>query len=603
MLKTIERSSKLHRAFSPHFCAGLLCPALCPPREFSRCDNPDHTNTTRLHTHGTMRAFLNSRRMLATASPPRLRRLWPKAAGAVVVSGTALYLFNDNFHDGARHACLTVKRVSVITWATLRCFKIYKDALGVDYSDDALRKKAMSHAHLLAASITLKALEYSGGIYIKLGQHISALTYLLPAEWTDTMTPLQDKCPQSSREDIQEMFRRDMGVEIDAFFSEFDWQPVGIASLAQVHIATLRDTGEKVAVKMQHPLLAEFVPLDIRLIETVYELITRVFPEYPMTWLSDELRSSIFVELDFENEAQNAQNTGAKFAYLYGITALKVPEVIRSEKRILIMEYVAGKRLDDLQYMRDHNIDPAAVSACLAHIFNYMIFVPNVGLHCDPHLGNLAIRKVERSVGRHNFEIILYDHGLYRYIPLQMKRDYSHFWLALLDKDIPKVREYARKFAGVEGDLNFRVFLGAITGRDPSSAMNYDITKARDEIEILAIQNLFKNSSVLETLVDILSNMPRTVLLILKTNDLTRNLDECLGNSLGPERTFLIMASYCARDVYEESLEVNNRIRRRYSWTWFVHMVSSWMSYHKRLSSLYLFDLFVFFRNLRQSSP
>ena len=76
-------------------------------------------------------------------------------------------------------------------------------------------------------------------------------------------------------------------------------------------------------------------------------------------------------------------------------------------------------------------------------------------MHCDPHGGNLAIRSVpksEHNKSGHNFEIILYDHGLYRTIPLQMKRDYSHFWLAVLDNDVPNMKKYAMKIANIGDD-------------------------------------------------------------------------------------------------------------------------------------------------------
>ena len=105
----------------------------------------------------------------------------------------------------------------------------------------------------------LESIRENGGIYIKLGQHITALTYLLPPEWTNTMLPLQDKCPQSSLEEIEKLFENDLGKKMSDLFIEFDPNPVGVASLAQVHIATLKN-GEKVAVKIQHPSLKEFVP-------------------------------------------------------------------------------------------------------------------------------------------------------------------------------------------------------------------------------------------------------------------------------------------------------------------------------------------------------
>lgn len=528
------------------------------------------------------------------------QRLWPKVALGVAASGGVFYYTNETFRDATSHMATASQRVVVVATATFRCFQIYKNVLLKEFADEHERHKALNAAHSKAANITLKALEKNGGIYIKLGQHISALTYLLPPEWTETMTPLQDRCPKSSMEEIRVMFQKDMGVKLEEYFIEFDTEPVGVASLAQVHIATVRETGEKVAVKVQHPSLAQFVPLDILMTQTVFELINKVFPEYPLVWLGDEMKNSIYVELDFRNEAVNAEKTARQFANLHKETALRIPEIVSAEKRILIMEFVAGARLDDLKYIRDHDISPAEVSSCLSHIFNNMIFTPDVGLHCDPHQGNLAIRSVSKSEGKngHNFEIVLYDHGLYRYIPLQMKRDYAHFWLAILDNDIPKMKMYAEKFSGIRGDQKFKIFASAITGRDPDTALNYDIKKARSSTEIRNMQHqLHSEEGVLEDLMYILSSMPRIVLLILKTNDLTRNLDETLENPLGPERTFLILVNYCARTVYEESLEQTSKLYRRFSWQWCKSRVFDWIQYQRRISSLYAYDILMYFRN------
>lgn len=91
----------------------------------------------------------------------------------------------------------------------------------------------------------------------------------------------------------------------------------------------------------------------------------------------------------------------------------------------------------------------------------------------------------------------------------------------------------------------------------PETALNYDISKVRTSEEIVAMQEqLHSERGVLEDLMEILSTMPRIVLLILKTNDLTRNLDENLNNPLGQERTFLILANYCAKIVYDEAKRI-----------------------------------------------
>lgn len=523
--------------------------------------------------------------------------------GVAIGLGTSiLYNTNETFHDVTRHSFLTLERVGVVTVATFRCFKLYKDVLDGDYDSPKDYNMAMKRVHKRAAYITLKALETNGGIYIKLGQHISALTYLLPEEWTSTMIPLQDRCPQSTMEEIEQLFITDMGVELSEIFSEFNPEPVGVASLAQVHMATLRKNGQKVAVKIQHPSLKEFVPLDVKLTNLVFELMRKVFPEYPLTWLGEELQNSIYVELDFTNEAKNAQGTQEFFKNRKNLTALKVPDIIEANKRILVMERVNGARLDNYEYLMKNNIDPSEVSSCLSHIFNSMIFEPNASLHCDPHGGNLAIRAIPKSQSNngHNFEIILYDHGLYRTIPLQMKRDYSHFWLAVLNKDVPSMKKYAEKIANIEGDQKFRIFISAITGRDPNHAMNYDISTTRSEDEALSIQyQLHSTDGALEDLMDILATMPRIVLLILKTNDLTRNLDENLKNPLGPERTFLIMARYCAETLFDEEKEEANK-NSRFSFRWLSRTLKAWWNYEVAVNSLLLFDLLLMLKNFRR---
>lgn len=544
---------------------------------------------------GLQTPFLASKRLVSSgAVKPRSNHRFLKIIAGLGIGGTVLYNTNDTF----KHGILMVERIGVVTVATIRCFKLYKDTLQTEFETPDARTVALKDTHLKAATITLHALEKNGGIYIKLGQHITALTYLLPPEWTDTMIPLQQQCPQSSMEEIKDLFQRDLGVSIEDYFSEFNPEPVGVASLAQVHIARLKETGEKVAVKIQHPSLQQFVPLDVFLTNTVFDLMYNFFPEYPLTWLGDEMQNSIYTELDFTKEAQNAMATQEYFKKYQDITALRIPNIKTAEHRILIMEYVAGARLDDLKYMQEHDIDTSQVSACLSHIFNNMIFTPGVGVHCDPHGGNLAIRSVPNRNG-HNFEIILYDHGLYRQIPLQMRRDYSHFWLAVLDNDVPKMKEFAEKFAGIEGEQKFKIFACAITGRDPKNSLNYDISKPRTKDEMLNIHTQLNEDGILEDLMYILSSMPRIVLLILKTNDLTRNLDEGLNNPLGPERTFLIMANYCARTVYEEQNELISDKYNRFSFKWIIGKFENWVWYHRRLSSLYFYDWIMAIKNIR----
>lgn len=183
------------------------------------------------------------------------------------------------------------------------------------------------------------------------------------------------------------------------------------------------------------------------------------------------------------------------------------------------MEFISGRRPDDLEFLDRNGIDRDEVSATLAHIFNEMIFGDNAPLHCDPHGGNIAIRPNPNG-GRHNFEVILYDHGLYREIPRDLRRNYAKLWLAVIEADEPRMREYAQKVAGIT-DEQFPLFASAITGRD------YKVLTQKKSVATSRTADEKDNMSgalsdgMLQQLVEMLGQVPRIILLILKTNDLS----------------------------------------------------------------------------------
>ena len=366
-------------------------------------------------------------------------------------------------------------------------------------------------------------MEKNGSIFIKLGQHLSSLNYLLPNEWCTTFIPLQDKCPVSSYESIEDMVKHDTGHTLEDYFSKFEREPIGAASLAQVHRAVIRDTGERVAVKVQHPSLDEWAPLDLALTRFTFATLKRIFPDYDVTWLAEEMEVSLPQELDFDREGQNAIRAKNYFGKLP--LPVVIPNVIWARRRILVMEYVTGHRPDDLNYLDSHGIDRDEVSAALARIFNEMIFGTNAPLHCDPHGGNIAIRYNPARGSKTNFDVVLYDHGLYRDIPLSMRRSYAKLWLAVLEFDEPAMRKHAYDVAGID-DKNFPLFASAITGRDYNVLKSeHGVAKARDGVEKQAISDAL-GEGMLVQLVQLLGQVPRVLLLVLKTNDLSKSFPE-----------------------------------------------------------------------------
>ncbi|CAK7245968.1 MAG: hypothetical protein STHCBS139747_007573 [Sporothrix thermara] len=510
------------------------------------------------------------------------------------------------FTDDIKQSYETVERTGRVAAALVLCINDYRKTLGQrDKLDDAAEQdKILKECHKRCAIRTLRVLEKNGGIFIKLGQHLSAMNYLLPLEWTTTFIPLQDRCPVSSFASIEQMYRDDTGSDLWEYFSEFAEEPIGAASLAQVHLATIRATGQQVAVKVQHPSLAQWAPLDMALTSFTFSTLKRFFPEYDLEWLSSEMELSLPQELDFSLEGKNAQRTQAHFAAIPQLP-LVVPDVIWGQERILVMAREVGHRLDDLAYLDAHGIDRDEVSAALAHIFNEMIFGDGAPLHCDPHGGNLAVRArapsgslLTRWLRRlpwrnhHNFDIILYDHGLYRDIPRDTRRSYAKMWLAVLNGDMARMRQYAHDVAGVD-EASFPLFASAITGRDYSVLASASIMKPRTAGEKDHISGQLQDG-MLTDLVQLLGKVPRIILLILKTNDLTRSLDEGLHTKQGPIRSFLIMAQYCLRTVFYEQVDT---LREQYGSLLrpvsFVRFLGACLQYLQGSAKLEAFELWL----------
>ena len=145
--------------------------------------------------------------------------------------------------------------------------------VAVDYKQTFIRHASMnadseewrrikSDVHQRSADRLLSMCRANGGAFIKVGQHIGALEYLLPPEYVQTFKVLHSRAPQSSLADLFDVVREELGQEPEELFLSFDPEPLGTASLAQVHRATFRD-GREVAIKIQHPKVKRRSGIDI----------------------------------------------------------------------------------------------------------------------------------------------------------------------------------------------------------------------------------------------------------------------------------------------------------------------------------------------------
>lgn len=332
-----------------------------------------------------------------------IRRIVKYTFFGVTGTGTALSLHSNDYNINS----IGIVRLARAAYTVFEIGVTYKQKLYYQEWDKQSLEYAeqKSKAHKLAAEKLLELCCTNKGVYIKVGQHIGALEYLLPREFVQTLKILHSNAPQNPISDLFKVIKQDLKMDPSDLFDSFDEKPLGTASLAQVHRATLKN-GQVVAVKVQHPYVKGNSMVDMTTMDILCRIMGFVFPDFQMQWLAEETKKNLPIELDFIHEGKNAEKSAELFAdYKW----LRVPKIFweLSSPRILVMEYLPGGQVNDLDYIRANKIDRYDVSQKLGQLYSNMIFLTGF-VHSDPHPGNILVRK--HSGGT---EVILLDHGLY----------------------------------------------------------------------------------------------------------------------------------------------------------------------------------------------
>ncbi|CAL0306618.1 unnamed protein product [Lupinus luteus] len=273
-----------------------------------------------------------------------------------------------------------------------------------------------------------------GPTFIKIGQQFSTRVDILPQEYVDQLSELQDQVPPFPSETAIAIVEEELGSTLHGIFDQFDYEPIAAASLGQVHRAKLK--GQDVVVKVQRPGLKGLFDIDLKNLRVIAEYLQKVDPKSDgakRDWVAiyDECASVLYQEIDYTKEAANAELFASNFK---NMDYVKVPTILwdYTTPQILTMEYVPGIKINKIQALDQLGVDRTrlsryAVESYLEQILSHGFF------HADPHPGNIAVDDV--NGGR----LIFYDFGMMGSISQNIREGLLETFYGVYEKDPDKV--------------------------------------------------------------------------------------------------------------------------------------------------------------------
>jgi ubiquinone biosynthesis protein len=227
-----------------------------------------------------------------------------------------------------------------------------------------------------------------GPTFIKFGQILSMRPDLIPGLLVLELKKLQDQIPPAPQAAVQSLLEKALDQPMGSVFSEFDWVPLGSASLAQVHRARLAREGKEVAVKIQRPDIRPLIRADLDILTYIAQRLNelKAYQIYDFPGLVEELRFSLIRELDFSREARNMKIFRKTLSFPQ---LMYIPEVYDTYTTpyVLTMELVEGTRLDQLDEsdFARRQLARNGAKIMLDQMLRQGFF------HADPHQGNLLL--------------------------------------------------------------------------------------------------------------------------------------------------------------------------------------------------------------------
>ena len=313
---------------------------------------------------------------------------------------------------------------------------------------DAHTLELMGEDRLSAPARFRRVLEELGPTFIKLGQVMSTRPDIVPSAFVNELKSLQSNVPPLPLEQVRAQVESSLGRPIEEVYEAFAENPIGSASIGQVHRARLKESGEEVVVKVQRPGIEEKIRADLDILTTLAKLLEATVQEvelYSPSGILREFSQALLKELDFRREAEHVEEFRRHFAMDPVVSAPRIFEAWTT-KEVLTMEFVRGEPLEVIEggtaragVVLDRLLD-AVVKMVLYDGF----------FHGDPHPGNIFV--TERD------ELVFIDFGMVGRLSGAQQDDVIDLIIAVLSGDVDSIARTLLKMGRPIGRVSMRAF-------------------------------------------------------------------------------------------------------------------------------------------------
>jgi len=394
------------------------------------------------------------------------------------------------------------------------------------------------------------AFEELGPTYIKLGQILSTRPDLIPMDFIQELSKLQDDVPAFPFKEVCKVVKSEFGRPPEELFDSLEETPQASASIGQVHRAILKD-GESVAVKFQRPGIRKIIEVDLEIMLHLATLAEHHIEELALhrpVKIVDEFARTLEKEIDYKIEATNMERCARQFLDDPNVYIPKVYREVTSS-RVLTAEFVEGIKISDVDGLKSAGLDRTVITARGADLVLKQVFEHGF-FHADPHPGNIFALP--------NNVICLIDFGMVGVVDRQTRNDFVDLLDSIVHQNEIAASEVLLKLTYWDQEPDRRLL-----EREVADFMGRHLYKPLKEIELGKLLQ-----QLLEVAGDFQLRIPPDLFLMMKALGTV----EGVGRMLDPDFDMIARATpfiakvklerYTTERIVEDVFDLSARLMR-----------------------------------------